>query len=718
MACERDQRVGEYMAGLPDWQQAIGRQLRDLIHAVDPEIAETIQTHGAMSGPTHAHRCARFTGKRVSPDAPFFVDLSSRRARHCSRRASSPPRRRRKPQVIGPFLRILRLGELYGTAKHHYSAPTRRGGCGMHDAVVAFRYINLVAYATLGGVALLTWHRRRDSASMWAAATFGSLGLLVIVGLIPNHPGNIPERAVNRIAIALLVLFPYLLFRFTAAFRTPGRRFANALFSLTAILILWTFALPRIPQSGEPRPGFFIAFIVVFMIHWSVLSIVSAHRLWRAGTAQPTVSRRRMQLLAVASAGLVIALVLAVFTNDRNSVVSLASGVLAFLSVTAFLLGFAPPTLVRLWWRGPEQARVQQAISSLLTFAESQEEVASRVLEPAAAIVGARAIAIRNAEGKVVAAWNVPGDAWSSLERGNGEVPTIWHDAKVFDLEVPGGSLVVWTSPYAPFFGDEELSLLRTVGALTGLALDRVRLFQTEHESRLALERANEVKSNFVALAAHELRTPMTTIHGFVTTLHHLSDRLDDEQREQVRHALLQQTHRMSALIEQLLDLSRLDADAIDIEPQPLNVRSQVEEIVSIVAPDPGSVTVDISHDTIAVADRAALERIVTNLVTNAFRYGAPPVTVWAEQSDRHFRLSVEDRGGGVSAEFIPDLFERFSRSEGSRAGSVGTGLGLAIARSYARAHGGDLLYEDADPHGAKFLLVLPAQPRVGESNH
>jgi signal transduction histidine kinase len=588
------------------------------------------------------------------------------------------------------------------------------GDGGMHDAVDAFRYINLVAYATLGAVALRTWRRRRDAASMWAAATFGSLGLIVLLGLIPNHAGNIPERAVNRIAIALLVLFPYLLFRFTGAFRTPGRRFANALFSLTAILLLWTFALPRIPQSGEPRPGFFIAFTVVFMIHWSVLSIVSALRLWRAGIAQPTVARRRMQLLALASAGLVIAILLAVFTNDRNSAMSLAASLLASLSVVSFLLGFAPPTLVRLWWRAPEQARVQEAISSLLTFAESQEEVASRVLEPAAAIVGARAIAIRNAEGKVVAAWNVAGDAWSSLERGHGdvEVPTIWHDARVFDLEVPGGSLVVWTSPYAPFFGDEELSLLRTVGALTGLALDRVRLFQAEHDARLALERANEVKSNFVALAAHELRTPMTTIHGFVTTLHHLSDRLDEEQREQVRDALLQQTHRMSALIEQLLDLSRLDADAIDIEPQPLNVRSHVEEIVSTVAPDPDAVTVDISDKTIAVADRAALERIVTNLVTNAFRYGAPPVTVWAEQTDRHFRLSVEDRGGGVAAEFIPDLFERFSRSEGSRAGSVGTGLGLAIARSYARAHGGDLLYEDADPHGARFMLVLPAQPR------
>jgi signal transduction histidine kinase len=216
------------------------------------------------------------------------------------------------------------------------------------------------------------------------------------------------------------------------------------------------------------------------------------------------------------------------------------------------------------------------------------------------------------------------------------------------------------------------------------------------------------VKSNFVALAAHELRTPMTTIHGFVTTLHHLSDRLDDDQREQVRNALFQQTQRMAGLVEQLLDLSRLDADAIDIVPEPLHVWSQVRDIVLASAPDPGAVSIEIAQDTVTLVDRDALERIVSNLVTNAFRYGQPPVTVRAEQSDRHFRLTVEDSGPGVPMEFVPDLFERFTRSEGSRRSATGTGLGLAIARSYARAHGGDLFYENAAPHGARFQLVLP----------
>jgi signal transduction histidine kinase len=579
----------------------------------------------------------------------------------------------------------------------------------LHDAIEAFRYVNIVAYVALGVVAFVFWRRRRDRASMWAAATFGSLGLLEILSLLPNDPGNLAERAVGRVALALLVLFPYLLFRFTTAFQVSGKRLANLLFSLTAILVIWTFLLPRVPESGESWPVSFIAYVVVFMIHWSVLSTVSAVRLWRAGAAQPTVARRRMQLLALATAGLVLALLLAIFSSNDDSAFALVTQILGLLAAAAFLVGFAPPQIFRIWWRIPEQVRTQQAIASLLSFAESQEEVAARVLEPAAQIVGARAIAIRNEEGQVVAAWNLPDDAWDSLGLGL-RPPKLWDDADVVDVDTPSGTLVVWTTPYAPFFGDEELALLRTLGVLTGLALDRVRLFQAEHQARLALERADELKSNFVALAAHELRTPMTTIHGFVSTLHHLGERIDPEQRSQLRDALLQQTQRMATLVDQLLDLSRLDADAIDISPEPLHVKTQVEEIVVTAAPSPDDVDIEIADDAIAIADRNALERIVSNLVTNAFRYGQPPVTVRAERSDRHFRLTVEDCGRGVPSDFVPDLFERFSRSEGLRANAVGTGLGLAIARSYARAHGGDLLYEDASPHGARFQLVLPSQ--------
>jgi signal transduction histidine kinase len=584
----------------------------------------------------------------------------------------------------------------------------------LYAAVQAFRFINLVGYIALGVVTFAFWLRRRDRASLWAATAFGSIALLELLSLVPAHSGNLVERGIVRIEIALLVLFPYLLFRFTNAFRPPGRRLAQALVLLTVALVVWTFALPAIPQTGEGRSPGFAAFVVVFFIHWTTLSIVSAASLWIAGRRQPSVARRRMRLLAAAATLITLALLLTIFTSSQDSLVSLGGGALATVAVVSFLVAFAPPRILRVLWRGPEQERLQQAIASLLTFAETQEEVASRVLEPAAGIVGASALAIRNAEGRVVAAWNVPGDLWPTLEHGS--LPAGGPHGQIVDLEVPGGSLVVWTSPYAPFFGDEELAILNTLGALTGLALDRVRLFHSEHETRLALERANEVKTNFIALAAHELRTPMTTIHGFVTTLHHLGERLDESQRESVRDALIQQTQRMAMLIEQLLDLSRLDADAIEIAPEPVPVRAQVEEIVSTATTDIDAVTIDVPDDVVALVDRNVLDRIVTNLVTNAFRYGTPPIRVFAEQTDRHLRVSVEDSGDGVAPAFVPDLFERFTRSDGSRASAAGTGLGLAIARSYARAHGGDLVYEDAVPQGAKFNLILPAPPVRAEA--
>jgi len=578
----------------------------------------------------------------------------------------------------------------------------------MHGAVQAFTYINRVAYIALGVVVLGYWLRRRDRASLWAAAAFGSLALLEIVSFVPNHPGQLAERVVGRFAILLFVVFPYFLYRFTAEFRPTGRRLANLLVIVTVTLCVWTIALPSIPQPDEPRSAAFQAFVALFIVHWTTLSIVAATSLWRAGRAQPTVARRRMRFLAFAVGLLNLALILVAVPTNEDSVLTLIAQVIGVVSVVAFLVAFAPPAIVRIWWRGPEQRRLQDAVAGLLAFAQSQEEVAARVLEPAAAIVGASAIAIRNTDGRVVGAWNVPEDLWDSLQQGATPIAST-KEGDLVDVAVPGGSLVVWTSRYAPFFGDEELRLLNTLGALIGLALDRVRLFQAEHEARLELERTNEVMKNFVALAAHELRTPMTTIHGFVTTLHHLGDRLDAAQQETVRNALIQQTQRMARLIEQLLDLSRLDAKAIEITPEPIHVRTQIEEIVATAAPAPESVEIDVPAGIVAIVDRSVLERVVTNLVTNAFRYGVPPVVVSAERSDNHLRLSVEDRGHGVSPEFVPNLFERFTRSEGSRASATGTGLGLAIARLYARAHGGDLIYEDADPHGARFSVVLPA---------
>ena len=107
--------------------------------------------------------------------------------------------------------------------------------------------------------------------------------------------------------------------------------------------------------------------------------------------------------------------------------------------------------------------------------------------------------------------------------------------------------------------------------------------------------------------------------------------------------------------------------------------------------------------------DPSILDHIVTNLVTNAFRYGQAPVRVHAHVVDGAVRVSVEDSGPGVAHELEESLFERFTRAGVSRDRVAGTGLGLAIARAYARAHRGDVRYERGQPSGARFVVDLPS---------
>lgn len=568
--------------------------------------------------------------------------------------------------------------------------------------------LNLGIFTLVALVALWQWRSGGGRAALWAAAAFVALAIVADAGrVLPEDDEGVWGFLARRTLIAVLALFPYLLYRFTTAFEPPTRRLERLLGVMTIAVVAFTYALPDFPEEGEPRSGAFVAFLVAFLVHWTALTIVVAARLWRAGRGQPSVARRRMHLLAFASLAITVAIFFAAFRGDEEpDALGLAITLMVSASAIAFLLGLRPPWILLAWWRRPEFERVQGAIAGLMS-ATTEREIAERVLDPMAAVVAARAVALRDDRGAVIGSHGASAEMLAAADAGRRQ----FDGNEVLHLDIPSGSLLVWTTPYAPFFGQDELATLRTLGALTGLALDRARLFGRERDARVALERADEVKTNFVALAAHELRTPVATIDGIVSTLVARRGMLPPEQRELLDETLLEQSNHMRQLVDQLLDLSRLDAEAVAIEPRRLPVRKHVESVVSAAAAGERKVDIEIEPDLETVADATAFDRIVSNLVVNALRHGEPPIVVRAEQRDRHFRLAVEDRGPGVPAEFVPDLFERFTRSRASGERIAGTGLGLAIARSYAQAHGGELVYERAQPHGARFQLVLPVEP-------
>jgi signal transduction histidine kinase len=564
----------------------------------------------------------------------------------------------------------------------------------MRSLVEAVGYVNLALFTLLALLTLQQWRTGRGRASLWAALTFAALAIVADVGqILPEEGRSDFEVVAVRLLIAVLVLFPYLLYRFTTAFERPTRRVERFLGLMTLAVVVWTFLLPSLPEEGEPRPLWFDLYVAGFLFHWTLLTVVVAVRLWRAGRGQPGVARRRMQLLSIAAVAITVTILLAAAESGDDSLLALAVALLATVSALAFLVGLAPPALLRMLWRRPEQARLRAAVSGLIS-AHTEADVAAHVLPHVAHVMGARAAALRADDGRWIGTYGATDEMLAAAPApGDGD--------SVLRIEIPAAEFLLWTTPYAPFFGSEELQLLRGIGNLTGLALDRSRLFAHEREMRTALERADELKTNFVALAAHELRTPVANVKGIVDTLHARGAQLDESRRNELEATLRQQSDRMAALVEQLLDLSRLDAEAVPIHPQPLAVRQRVEELVTNAAgARRDAVRIDVPPDLAALVDPNAFDRIVSNLVVNALRYGAAPVVVSAERSDNHFRLAVEDRGTGVPPEFVPDLFERFTRSAESRQRAGGSGLGLAIARSYAHAHHGDLLYERAEPHG------------------
>jgi len=252
-------------------------------------------------------------------------------------------------------------------------------------------------------------------------------------------------------------------------------------------------------------------------------------------------------------------------------------------------------------------------------------------------------------------------------------------------------------------FTRDDVELLQLVGERVAIAIERARL----HEELVQLD---QLKLNFVAIASHELRTPATSVYGVLKTLAERGDELTPELREELLQAGVEQGERLRRLLEELLDLSRLDARAIGVEPRPVVLKAVLADVVDGVLPSSGAVELDIPADLAAVVDPLVLDRVISNLLANAARYGLPPIRIEAQQRDRHLRVTVEDSGPGIPEELEGRIFDRFARGKGE----TGHGLGLAIARAYAQAHGGDLVY-DPRARGARFELLIP-QERNGIS--
>ena len=283
----------------------------------------------------------------------------------------------------------------------------------------------------------------------------------------------------------------------------------------------------------------------------------------------------------------------------------------------------------------------------------------------------------------------------------------------------------------------EDLDLLITVTNSVAVAIDNAQTYQALEQLNLTLEQrvqdrtqelqsANErlqeldkLKSAFVSIVSHELRTPMTSVKGLVENmLDGITGSLTERQffyLERVRHNM----DRLTRMINDLLDLSRIEAGRMELRSMPVSIAdlaNEVAETLSLVTREK-SLSLQIhtlEHIPVIEGDRDKLHQVLTNLISNAIKFTdqGGEIRVETRMRDKaNIQICVQDTGCGIPKNELKTVFERFYRGQTAPVESRGAGLGLAITRSLVELHGGRIWVESTLGQGSRFFVVLPIHP-------
>jgi two-component system sensor histidine kinase KdpD len=235
----------------------------------------------------------------------------------------------------------------------------------------------------------------------------------------------------------------------------------------------------------------------------------------------------------------------------------------------------------------------------------------------------------------------------------------------------------------------------------------------------MKVQQAVRVRDEFLAATSHELRTPLAHIKGFVSTLRQVDVEWDEPTRQDFLAEIEREADRLTRLIANVLDISRLESGGLPSDRAPTSARALlvggVERVRPLLADRP--VTIEAAHSLPEVrVDSNQLEALIANLLENATKYtpAGTRLTLSADVMDDGIVLRVEDEGPGIPAEDLERIFQKFVRGSETRASIPGTGLGLAICRGIASANDGRIWAENRVSGGARFVVWLPCSQAIG----
>jgi len=604
------------------------------------------------------------------------------------------------------------------------------------NALELVTLITQVVYLVIFASVLFRAVQHRTPAHLDMTLFFGAFAIIFLASRLTSLLGPSPAW-LTVVLVAIVMAVPYILLRLVDDFthvRSWIKRAAEL--GLAASIVAVYATGPQIPT----------VVVVPLVLYFFVLAIYCGVAFIRVARRSRGVTRRRMEAISLGSILLGNAVLVSGLSGfaapEDRTILSALSQLLILGSAIAYYLGFAPPSVLRRAWQEPELRAFLTRAARLPRLPRTLDIV--RELENGAAgITGSSArIALWQDELSKLRSWDESGEVHDiapgqhfagrafELQRTIFSADPIRENPAAADQYRAGGVGAVLAAPITA--GEKRLGVL-TLSAprppifagsdieLTGLLADQAAvIFESraliDHAARVrAQEEATRLKEDFLSAAAHDLRTPLTTVVAQAEFLERRAMRDPNAPADITGiRRVVREGKRLAALVADLLDATRLEQGKLIGEREPVDLATLAREVCEHAPAEPAC-NLDVSTPVVGVYDRRRVEQLLLNLVENARKYSPArtPVTVKVWQENGEARVSVKDQGIGIPAADLPRIFERFARASNVDDRRFhGMGLGLFICRGIVEEHGGRIWAESEVGKGSTFHVALPIEGR------
>ncbi|MGI8554692.1 MAG: ATP-binding protein [Dehalococcoidia bacterium] len=581
-------------------------------------------------------------------------------------------------------------------------------------------------------------HPRR--ANFDTALLFGVIALIIVAALLRTALHLKPVAIYTATVSSLLMVLPYLLLRLVDDFSRVPRRLMH--FALAGLLL----SVANFFVFGPPKA---LLLILAYVLYFFGLQVYAADACIREARHTGGVTRRRMQAVAAGSGFLGLTILVAGFQATLPGLAGLWSGISQVCGLSSglgYFLGFAPPAWLRRAWQEPELRAFLGRAASLPRLPDTESIV--RALEDGAATsLGAPSAAIglwdesahrlhfeRFGKLEVQPGHRIAGQAFVDQrpifsanavrdDPSNAEAYRRHGASAVLSAPITAGAqrlgVLTLHAPRAPIFADDDLGLVQLLADQAAVILESRALIDEASRVR-AREEATRMKDDFLSSAAHDLKTPLTTLIAQAQLLERRATLRPDAPPDMAGiQRIVRESKRLNSLILELLDASRLDRGKLKLNPERTDLVTLARETCQLQPTERHRCMLEASVPVFGNFDVVRIKQLVGNLLENAMKYspdgGEIVLRVWRETAEAYF--SVTDRGIGIPAIDLPYVFDRFHR--GTNVDDhrfAGMGLGLFICRGIVEQHGGRIWATSQPGRGSVFHVTLPAIG--GDSRH